>query len=64
MGEFEVVLIDSKKQKVNLKYKLVEGSEIADRWFNLCMKHLKRVAPDPVDSRYVTVTYFTDMQTV
>ena len=55
MGEFEVVLIDSKKQKVNLKYKLVEGSEIADRWFNLCMKHLKRVAPDPVDSRYVTV---------
>jgi hypothetical protein len=55
MGEFEVVLIDSKKQKVNLKYKLVEGSEIADRWFNRCMKHLKRVAPDPVDSRYVTV---------
>lgn len=55
MGEFEVVLIDSKKQKVNLKYKLVEGSEIADMWFNRCMKHLKRVAPDPVDSRYVTV---------
>ena len=55
MGEFEVVLIDSKKQKLNLKYKLVEGSEIADRWFNLCMKHLKRVAPDPVDSRYTKV---------
>lgn len=55
MGEFEVVLIDSKKQKVNLKYKLVEGSEIADRWFYKCMKHLKRVAPDPVESRHVTV---------
>lgn len=55
MGEFEVVLIDSKKQKVNLKYKLVEGSEIADRWFYKCMKHLKRVAPDPVESRQVTV---------
>lgn len=55
MDEFEVVLIDSKKQKLNLKYKLVEGSEIADMWFNRCMKHLKRVAPDPVDSRYTKV---------
>jgi hypothetical protein len=55
MSEFDVVLINPKKQKINLRYKLVEDSEIAHRWFNKCMKHLKRVSPDPVESRYIQV---------